>query len=32
MQELVYEKFGIIPQPECQLIGFKEYPLFTSEN
>ena len=27
MQELVYGKFGIIPQPECQLIGFKEYPL-----
>lgn len=27
MQELVKEKFGIIPQPECQLIGFKEYPL-----
>lgn len=27
MQELVYNKFGIIPQPECQLIGFDEYPL-----
>lgn len=27
MQELVKENFGIIPQPECQLIGFKEYPL-----
>ena len=27
MQELVDKKFGIIPQPECQLIGFKEYPL-----
>ncbi len=27
MQELVKEEFGIIPQPECQLIGFKEYPL-----
>ena len=27
MQELVYNEFGIIPQPECQLIGFKEYPL-----
>lgn len=27
MQELVYKEFGIIPQPECQLIGFKEYPL-----
>ncbi|MCL4229476.1 UDP-N-acetylmuramate dehydrogenase [Candidatus Dependentiae bacterium] len=29
MQELVYEKFGILPQPECQLIGFHEYPLLT---
>lgn len=27
MQELVYKDFGIIPQPECQLIGFKTYPL-----
>ena len=27
MQELVYNHFGIIPQPECQLIGFKQYPL-----
>lgn len=27
MQELVYEKFNIIPEPECQLIGFKKYPL-----
>ena len=27
MQELVFEKFGIIPQPECRLIGFKNYPL-----
>jgi UDP-N-acetylmuramate dehydrogenase len=27
MQKLVQEKFGILPQPECQLIGFKEYPL-----
>jgi len=27
MQELVQKNFGIIPQPECQLIGFKEYPL-----
>jgi len=27
MQQLVYEKFGIIPQPECQLVGFKEWPL-----
>lgn len=27
MQEKVYTQFGILPQPECQLIGFKEYPL-----
>ncbi len=30
MQELVYETFGILPQPECQLIGFKEYPLINA--
>lgn len=27
MQEKVRDQFGIIPQPECQLIGFKKYPL-----
>jgi UDP-N-acetylmuramate dehydrogenase len=27
MQELVHQQFGIIPQPECQLIGFKQWPL-----
>lgn len=27
MQKLVQQKFGILPQPECQLIGFKNYPL-----
>lgn len=27
MQERVRDAFGIIPQPECQLIGFNEYPL-----
>lgn len=26
MQQLVYEKYSILPQPECQLIGFKKYP------
>lgn len=26
MQELVFEKFGIVPQPECVLVGFKENP------
>lgn len=27
MQNLVYKNFGIIPRPECQLIGFKDNPL-----
>ncbi|NDC43297.1 MAG: hypothetical protein EBZ77_17405, partial [Chitinophagia bacterium] len=27
MQERVRDQFGIIPQAECRLIGFKEYPL-----
>ena len=27
MQEMVRDEFGITPQPECQLIGFAEYPL-----
>ena len=27
MQQKVYDAFGIMPQPECRLIGFKEYPL-----
>ena len=27
MQELVKKEFNIIPQPECLLIGFKDYPL-----
>ena len=27
MQELVYQEFGIIPQPECLLVGFEKYPL-----
>lgn len=27
MQEKVYEHYGILPQPECELVGFKEYPL-----
>jgi len=26
MQTLVKKNFNIVPQPECQLIGFKEYP------
>lgn len=27
MQQLVLEHFGLMPQPECQLIGFNTYPL-----
>lgn len=27
MQKLVYDEFGMLPQPECRLIGFSEYPL-----
>lgn len=27
MQEMVFKGYGIIPQPECRLIGFKDYPL-----
>lgn len=27
MQEKVYQEFGIKPQPECQLVGFKTNPL-----
>ena len=27
MQKMVYENFNIIPQPECELVGFKNYPL-----
>ncbi len=27
MQTRVKKEFGIVPQPECRLVGFKEYPL-----
>lgn len=27
LQTMVKDQFGIIPQPECQLLGFDEYPL-----
>ncbi len=30
MQTKVFEAFQIVAQPECQLIGFDEYPLLTS--
>lgn len=29
MQQMVKDTFGIVPQPECRLIGFKEYPLLS---
>ena len=32
MQEMVYERFGIVLQPECQLIGFNTYPLHTVQS
>ena len=31
MQELVFKNFHILPQPECQFLGFKDYPLHTKE-
>lgn len=27
MQELVRDQFGIVPEPECQLLGFEAWPL-----
>lgn len=27
MQELVFENFGLIPQAECEFLGFDKYPL-----
>jgi UDP-N-acetylmuramate dehydrogenase len=27
MQQMVADQFTIVPQPECQLLGFIEYPL-----
>lgn len=32
MQAQVLQEFGILPQPECLLIGFKKYPLLTKED
>ena len=31
MQELLFAEFGIVPQPECLLVGFDDYPLHTSQ-
>ena len=30
MQERVRDSFGIMPHPECELVGFKKYPLHKS--
>lgn len=27
IQQMVKDQYGIVPKPECQLVGFKEYPL-----
>ncbi len=32
MQAQVLQEFGVLPQTECLLIGFKEYPLLTQKN
>lgn len=32
MQELVWHRFGILLQPECQFIGFSHYPLYTHDS
>ncbi len=32
MQELVFERFGLLPEAECQFVGFKEYPLYCKKN
>jgi len=29
MQQMVLDEYGILPQPECQLVGFEDYPLLT---
>ncbi|MFC1845532.1 UDP-N-acetylmuramate dehydrogenase [Candidatus Dependentiae bacterium] len=29
MQEMVHATFGVLPQTECELVGFKKYPLLT---
>lgn len=32
MQELTFKEFGILPQAECQFVGFKENPLLANSN
>jgi UDP-N-acetylmuramate dehydrogenase len=31
MQEKVYEKFGLFLEPECELLGYSQYPLHTRD-
>ncbi len=31
MQQKVYDAFGLIPEPECQFIGFDTYPLLNAQ-
>jgi UDP-N-acetylmuramate dehydrogenase len=30
MQEMVIKAFGVLPRSECELVGFREYPLITT--
>jgi len=32
IQEIVQESFGLLPQPECQMLGFDEYPLYSAKS
>ncbi|MBT4594704.1 FAD-binding protein [bacterium] len=32
MQELVYKEFGLLPQPECQFLGYEDFPLHTKKS
>ena len=31
MQKRVYETFGVMPVPECELIGFEPFPLHKTQ-
>lgn len=31
MQEKVFAQFGVLPQSECELVGFREYPLMRAQ-
>ena len=32
MQQLVRDEFGIVPQPECRLVGFEQHPLLKNSS